>query len=299
MTEPQTARIGLPTGVTLNVQLAGEGEPIVFLHGFPESHRCWRHQVHGLMADHWIIAPDQRGFGGSDKPEGVDEYRAEKPIADLIALADALGIDRFTPVGHDWGGVIAWMAAREHPDRIARLVIVNAPHPWIFQRSQIEDEAQRVASQYVNLLRRPGAEAGITAMGLDTFFDRVIGANADVSDLPAEERQAYIDDWKQPGALTAMTNWYRASGLVVPEPGQEASLPLWTQRPFPPIGVPTLVLWGMKDTALLPVQLEGLEKLVDDLRVVTVPDAGHFVQWEKPEIVTRAIRDFVAATPQD
>jgi pimeloyl-ACP methyl ester carboxylesterase len=296
MTPLTPTRIPLPTGVTLNVAVGGpaEAEPILFLHGFPESHRTWREVAPALAADFRVIAPDQRGFAGSDKPEGVENYRADKVVDDLIALADALGLDRFTLVGHDWGGAIAWLAALRHPDRIARLVIVNAPHPLVFQKSLIDDVAQRAASQYISAFRNPAMERGIEAMGLETFFAKTFASHADISRLAPEEKQAYLDAWSAPGALTAMLNWYRASDILVPKPGEAAEAPAWTQAPFPRIAVPTLVIWALKDVALLPVQLAGLHDLVDDLRIVTVPEAGHFVPWEEPEPVIAAIRDFMA-----
>jgi pimeloyl-ACP methyl ester carboxylesterase len=148
----------------------------------------------------------------------------------------------------------------------------------------------------MNFFRSPAAEAAIAAMGLETFLDKVMLSHADASKLPAEERQHYLDDWSQPGALTAMLNWYRAAGMVVPAPGEEAAAPLWTLAPFPRLRMPTLVVWGLKDTALLPVQLGGLAGLVEDLRIVTSPTASHFITWEEPEIVTGAIRDFLAET---
>ena len=298
MSELQLTRIALPTGVTLAVELGGpeEAEPILFLHGFPESHRTWRAVAPVLAADFRVIAPDQRGFAGSDKPEGVDSYRTDRILEDLIALADALGLGRFTLVGHDWGGAVCWLAALRHPDRIRRLVIVNAPHPYLFQKSLIEDEAQRAASQYITAFRNPLMEQGIEAMGLDAFYEKTFGGHADLGRIPPEEKQAYLDQWGRPGALTAMLNWYRASEIVVPKPGEDADAPLWTKLAFPSIIVPTLVIWGLKDKALLPVQLDGLHLLIDDLRLVPVPDAGHFVPWEKPEPVIAAIRDFMAET---
>jgi pimeloyl-ACP methyl ester carboxylesterase len=250
-----------------------------------------------LARDHFVVAPDQRGFAGSDKPEGVEAYRTERIVEDLIALADALDLKRFTLVGHDWGGAVAWLAALRHPGRVARLVAINAPHPLVFQKSLIEDEAQRAASQYIEAFRNPGIEAGIAAMGLGAFFDRTFGRHADLSKIPPEERQAYIDQWSQPGALTTMLNWYRASEIVVPKPSENAALPAWTHLPFPHAKMPTLVVWGLKDQALLPVQLGGLDALVDDLRVAATPEAGHFIPWEDPEFVVAAIRDFIAETP--
>ena len=133
-------------------------------------------------------------------------------------------------------------------------------------------------------------------MGLEGFLDKVLLSHSDASKLPEEERQHYLDDWKQPGVLTAMLNWYRAAQVEVPAPGAEAKLPLWTHAPFPRVRAPTLVVWGMKDPALLPVQLEGLHDLVKDLRIVTSATASHFITWEEPGTVTSAIRDFLAET---
>jgi pimeloyl-ACP methyl ester carboxylesterase len=297
----ETTRISLSTGVTLKVAFGGreEAEPIIFLHGFPESHRTWRHQMTALAPDFRVVAPDQRGFAGSDSPQELEAYETARIVEDLLALADALGIGRFTLVGHDWGGAVAWAAALKHAERLKRLVIVNAPHPLIFQKSVIEDEAQRDASQYIRAFRTPGMETAIKAMGLETFFEKSFGAHVDLRKIPDAERQAYLHDWSQPGALTAMLNWYRAKGMVIPESGEKAHNPLWTHLPFPKVKVPTLVVWGMKDKALLPLQLEGLHDLVEDLRLVTAVDAGHFIPWEKPEVVTTAIRDFIAETPLD
>jgi pimeloyl-ACP methyl ester carboxylesterase len=297
MPELTYQRLPLATGVTLNVASAGpeDGEPILFLHGFPESHRTWRHQLAGLADRYRLFAPDQRGFAASDKPEGVENYETDKIVADVMALADALGLDQFTLVGHDWGGAVAWMAALMHPFRVTRLVIVNAPHPYVFQKSLIEDPAQREASQYISFFRSPAAEAALAGMGLESFLDRIT-AHTGGEPLSVEQRQHYLDDWSQPGALTTMLNWYRASKMVVPAPGEEAKAPLWTQAHFPKLKMPTLVVWGLKDTALLPVQLDGLHDLIEDLRLVTSPSAGHFITWEEPGTVTSAIADFMAET---
>jgi pimeloyl-ACP methyl ester carboxylesterase len=300
VSELRTERIALSTGVTLNVRLGGrrtEGsDPILFLHGFPESHRTWRNQLEALSKDHFVVAPDQRGFAASDKPQGVENYETSRIVEDAMALMDALDARHFTLVGHDWGGAVAWTAALAHPLRVRRLVIVNAPHPLVFQKSLIDDAAQREASQYISFFRSPAAEAAITAMSLETFLEKILLGHADATELPSEERQHYLDDWSQPGALTTMLNWYRASKIEVPAPGEEAKVPLWTLAPFPKLKMPTLVVWGLKDSALLPIQLEGLDELVEDLRIVTSPSAGHFIPWEEPGTVTAAIRDFLAET---
>jgi pimeloyl-ACP methyl ester carboxylesterase len=291
----RTTRLGLRTGVTLKVADMGAGEPIIFLHGFPESHRTWRHQLDALAGSFRVVAPDQRGYAGSDKPQDLKSYKPSRLVEDVIALADALEIDRFTLIGHDWGGVIAGATALRHRRRVQRLVIVNAPHPLIYQRSVLEDDAQREASQYINLLRSAGAESMIRGMGLEAFFENVFGKAADLRKMPDSEKQIYLDDWAKPGAITAMLNWYRNSPVVVPAPGERARRPLWTYLPFPKLKVPTLVIWGLKDKALLPIQIQGLEPLVRDLTVVTDPTAGHFITWEKPGVVTNAIRGFMSA----
>jgi pimeloyl-ACP methyl ester carboxylesterase len=288
-------RIALASGVTLNVDVAGSNshEPIVLLHGFPESHRTWRAVAPALAKDYYVVAPDQRGFGASDKPAGVENYRTDRIVDDLIALADALDLETFTLAGHDWGGAVAWLAALRHPERIKRLVIVNAPHPWIFQKSLLDDPTQRAASQYITAFRNPAMEAGIAAMGWESFYAKTFGSHADLSLVPPEEKAAYLRDWAEPGALTAMLNWYRASDILVPAPGETVAPPLWTELPFPHLKMPVLVIWGLRDRALLPVQLEGLHEVIDDLRIVTVPEAGHFIPWEDPEPVVAAIRDFM------
>ena len=288
-------RIGLSTGVTLNVALAGpeDAPPVILLHGFPESHRTWR-GVAPLLEDGFrVIMPDQRGFAGSDRPLDVHEYETDKLIGDIFALAEALGVERFALVGHDWGGAIAWPAAMRNDPRLTKLAIVNAPHPLIFQKSLIEDADQRAASQYINWFRVPGAEKAIEAMGFEAFFQKTFMSHVELASVSEEEKQQYIAEWSQPGGMLPMLNWYRATKLIVPPPGAAVAVPDYLLRAFPRIHVPTLVVWGMKDPALLPLQLEGLEALVDDLTVVKLPDAGHFAPWEAPDQVASALRDFL------
>ncbi|HEY0623294.1 alpha/beta hydrolase [Sphingomonas sp.] len=287
-------RIALPTGVELDVATAGDpaAPAIVLLHGFPESHRTWRHQIPELAKTHFVIAPDQRGFARSSKPEGVANYAPDKTVADLLALADHFGKDRIVLVGHDWGGAIAWMAALQHADRVERLIIVNAPHPFVFQKSLFDDMEQRKASQYIRFFRDTSIDRGLTGKALEGFFDSTFVKHVATA-IAGEDRAAYLDEWGQPGAMTAMLNWYRASAIIVPAMDETPERPTFLDGPFPPVTQPTLVIWGVGDKALLPVQLEGLDALVPDLKVVKV-DAGHFVPWENPAAVNAAIRAWLA-----
>jgi len=295
MANLELQRVALPTGVELDVAVAGlpTNPPIILLHGFPESHRTWRHQIADLAEDHFVLAPDQRGFARSSKPEGVANYTPDKPVADMIALADRFDLKRFTLVGHDWGGAIAWMAALNHPDRVARLIIINAPHPFIFQKSMFDDMAQREASQYIRAFRNTDLEKHIDSIGLSAFFDGSFMRHTDFEKVK-DEKPIYLEQWGQPGAMTAMLNWYRASTLLVPAMDETPERPAFLDGPFPPLKVPTLVIWGLGDKALLPVQLEGLEALVPDLTLEKLEGVGHFAPWEAPEKVTGAMREWLA-----
>ena len=288
-------RVALSTGVELDVAVAGDSAnpAIILLHGFPESHRTWRHQIVDLAKDHFVLAPDQRGFARSSKPEGVENYTPDKPVADLIALADHFGVETFTLVGHDWGGAIAWMAALNHPDRIARLIIINAPHPFVFQKTLFDDMAQREASQYITAFRNPEFDTYLERIGLSEFFDGSFMRHTDFARV-AEEKPVYLEQWGQPGAMTAMLNWYRASAVQVPAMDATPDRPAFLDGPFPPLKAPTLVIWGLDDKALLPSQLEGLDALVPDLTITRLEGVGHFAPWEAPDRVTSAMRGWLA-----
>ena len=289
-------RLSLTTGATLNVALAGDSAKpaVIFLHGFPESHRTWREIAPLLEDDFYLVMPDQRGFAGSDRPQEVEAYKSETLIDEVLALADKLGLESFALVGHDWGGAIAWGAALRGDPRLTRLAIINAPHPIVFQKSLIEDAEQRAASQYITAFRVPGFEKAVEAMGYPAFFEKTFSKHVDLSKMPEAEKQQYIAEWSQPGGLTAMLNWYRGSKVVVPPPGVTVPLPDWLLRAFPKVKVPTLVVWGMRDAALLPIQLDGLDTLVDDLTIVRLPNAGHFAPWEAGEEVADALLPFLA-----
>ena len=289
-------KLQLSTGITMNVALAGpeDAPPVILLHGFPESHRTWRELAPLLSGKLRLVMPDQRGFGDSDRLQEVGAYATETLLADLFALADALGIDRFALVGHDWGGAIAWAAAIKGDPRVERLAIVNSPHPLIFQKSLIEDDDQRAASQYIRAFREPGFEKFVEGVGYEAFFDKSFSKHVDVASIPAEERQHYIAQWSRPGALTSMLNWYRASKMVVPQPGITVDVPDLVLRAFPKIHIPVRIVWGLEDKALLPIQLEGIGEIGDDVEVFPLKGVGHFAPWEAAELVADALLPFLA-----
>jgi pimeloyl-ACP methyl ester carboxylesterase len=286
-----TRFVDLPNGQRLHTAVAGAGEPIVFLHGFPEYWGMWRRQLGHFGATHLCIAPDQRGYNLSTKPPAVRDYRAKALVEDVLLLADAFGAARFTLVAHDWGGAIAWNVAAWHPDRVRKLVILNAPHPITFLRELQASPAQRAASAYMTLFRTEKAERVLAEDGYRRLKAMTLnewGANGGPAD--AAEVEAYVTAWAQPGALTGMLNWYRASPLHPPEP--DAPLPTLDPAQFH-VRVPTLVIWGERDRALLPPMLDGLDRYVDDLAVERIADASHWVTHERPDRVNALIAAFL------
>jgi pimeloyl-ACP methyl ester carboxylesterase len=296
-------RIPLSTSVTLDVFTAGDpaNPAIIFLHGFPESHRTWRHQIAAFSDRFYCIAPDQRGYRGSSKPQDVAAYTADKLTADVFALADALGVQDFVIAGHDWGGAIAWSVALNgqagafNPawaGRVRRAIIANAPHPYLFQRLLITDPEQRAASQYIRAFRDPANDALIRDKGLTGLMQAAVKWGRPEGMEPAE-RAALLTDWQDRDACFGMINWYRASPLVVPEMDEDAAMPAFVAGDFPKVMIPTLVVWAMDDLALPPSNLDGLDALVPDLTLVPVHGCGHFVIWEKPDAVNAAMRAFL------
>ena len=279
-------------GVRLHYAKAGRGPLIVFLHGFPEFWFEWKNQLAEFGRDHTAVAPDMRGYNLSSKPAELSAYAIPQLVEDVRALADALrGGERFTLVAHDWGGVVAWVFAAMYPDMLDRLVIINAPHPTVFARELRDNPAQQQASQYMLLFRSPDAEATLSANNYTPLVNAILGEGLKNGTVSDEDKAAYLAAWSQPGALTGGLNYYRAAAVGPPKPG-EAPAEL-TPQPIA-IRVPTLVIWGEKDTALLTGNLNGLEQYVPSLTVRRIPDATHWVVREKSADVNRLIREFLA-----
>jgi pimeloyl-ACP methyl ester carboxylesterase len=288
-------------GVRLNCAIAGNPEAplIICLHGFPEYWAGWRSVMEELAGAFHVVAPDQRGYNLSTKPDGVDAYRARHMVADLAALVDVLSPGQpFVLAGHDWGASVAYAYAFAHPNRLTHLVIANGVHPVCFQRAILEDAGQRQASQYINRLRTEDAETLLSADGyarLLRMFEKFSAAPW----IDGETKRDYVSAWSQPGALTGMLNWYRASPIAVPAPDDPApaSVPVLDLAPEAvTVRMPHLVLWGEQDTALRPSCLEGLERFAPRLSIERIPGASHWILHEKPLEVARRIRAFVSAT---
>lgn len=280
-------------GVRLHYEAAGSGRLVLFLHGFPEFWRCWQKQLEHFGADHLAVAPDMRGYNLSECPEGVASYRAKLLVEDIRQLAAGFTQDKFVLVAHDWGGAVAWTFAIAHPELLSHLVIINSPHPYRFWRELCTNPAQQKASDYMLLLRDPKAERVLSENNYARLLKMRFAGREEGPDLDAD-RAAYLEAWSQPGALTGSLNYYRASPLYPPTDADPGAAKLKLDPEDFVVRVPTLAIWGERDTALLPSILEGIEAWVPGIEVVRVPDATHWVMDEKPDLVNAEIRRFIS-----
>jgi len=290
-------KIQLANGIELDVADEGprDGEVLIFLHGFPENHRTWRHQIaHFSDKGYRCIAPDQRGYRGSSKPQEVDAYSPDKLIGDVFLLADALEVENFTVIGHDWGGAIAWgVALGGQHTRVTRTVIANAPHPAIFQKLLYTHPGQREASQYITGFRDPANDQLIRERGLTGLMLQEVKWDRPEAMRP-EERAILLKDWEDRDSAFGMINYYRASQMVVPSMDEPFELPSDFAAPnLPKLTIPTLVIWALDDLALPPENLEGMDEIIDPLTIELVPNCGHFVPWEASDKVIEAMENFL------
>ena len=281
-------------GVKLHYVTAGKGPLIIFLHGFPEFWYEWKNQLEEFGKDHLAVAPDMRGYNLSSKPEQLDQYQVKYLVEDVRALAEHLGHKKFILVAHDWGGAVAWAYAIAHPETLDKLIIINAPHPGVFARELKDNPAQQKASQYMLMFRSDKAEANLSANNYAFLVAAVLGAGLKSGTMTEEDKKAYIAAWSQPGALTGGLNYYRAARVGPPE-GENSSNGNFAADPSKlMVNVPTLVIWGEKDTALLTGNLEGLDQFVPKLTIKRIPDGTHWVIHEKPAEVNGDIREFIS-----
>lgn len=293
--ETWSHRYATVNGVTLHYVIAGEGQTILFLHGFPEFWYAWKEQLRAFGQRYQAIALDLRGYNLSDKPERVEDYSPPLLIADVKGFLDAVSPGRKAIlVGHDWGGVVAWAFAGAHPEYLEKLVIINAPHPALFARELSSNPAQQEASAYMHLLRSEQAESVLSADDYALLLEAMVRGMSRPEAFTEEDRRAYREAWSRPGALTGGLNYYRASRVGPPPPGALPPSGLET-LPASKVSVPTLVIWGEQDPYLLTGNLEGLDQYVPDLAIVRLPHAGHWVIREEPELINRIIARFLGA----
>lgn len=299
-----TFPLALPHGITLSCRAAGQrGRPVlVFLHGFPEAAFVWdellAHFARPENGGYRCVAPNLRGFERSSAPPEPAAYRAKHLVQDLVALIQAEGAPVECLVAHDWGGAVGWNFANQQPGLLKRLAIVNSPHPGTFLRELKDNPDQQRASAYMNFLVRPDAERLLAEDGyrrLWRFFEEPAW-------LDDATRRRYEEVWNgaqggPPGAgLVGGCNYYRASPLrprTEDDPGVSAvTLP----REMLTVGCPTLVLWALEDSALLPSLVEGLDEYVPRLTLERVPGATHWIVHERPAFVAQRLQAFLAAT---
>ncbi|MEA2477827.1 MAG: hypothetical protein QOC87_2026, partial [Actinomycetota bacterium] len=261
----------------LNVEIEGDGDAVLLLHGFPDSSRLWRHQIPALVGEGYkTIAPDLRGFGQSDRPEGVDEYAILNVLVDLNSLLDELGIERAHVVGHDWGAGAAWGFASIFPARTRTVTALSVGHPTSFRSGGPE---QIMASWYMFLFQFEGVAEELLSRN-DWEFMRAWTKGAGDFDH-------YLEDLARPGALTAGLNWYRANARPESWVGEPLELPA--------IEAPAMGIWSSGDFALTEKQMTDSHKYVSGpWRYERIEDASHWIPLDAPDQLTTLLLDFFA-----
>ena len=272
-------------GIKLHVVMAGpkDGQPVFLLHGFPEFWYGWRRQIPALAkAGYRVIVPDQRGYNLSDKPKGVKAYTLDKLVADVLGLIDALGYQKVNLIGHDWGAAVAWTFASQHPERLQKLGILNVPHPAVMINFLRRGDPEQ--------LRRSWYIFAFQIIRLPEYFlrkndwrnaVRVLRGSGKVHTFTKEDISEYKKAWSQPGAMTAMLNWYRAIFRHPPHGTKDMH-----------VKAPTLILWGMQDVALSHRMARLSLDYCEDGKLVFFEEATHWVQHDEANNVNMLLLDF-------
>lgn len=283
----------LPHGITLSCRAAGgvAAPRVMLLHGFPEGAFVWDEVMRRLAGRARCVAPNLRGYERSSAPPDVSAYRARHLVADIAALVEQQGAPLHLLVAHDWGGAIAWSLAAQAPHLLRRLLIINSPHPSTFLRELRHNPAQQAASAYMNFLCRDDAAALLAENDfarLWPFFERMGGATW----LTEAVREQYRALWRH--GLQGALNYYRASPLRPAQAADDALHTIELPAAMVNVQVPTTVLWGEADTALLPALLDELDAHVPRLDVQRVPMASHWLIHEQPTLVAETIERLLA-----
>lgn len=268
-------------GPQLHVVQAGptDGPLMILLHGFPEFWYGWRHQIDTLAeAGFWVWAPDQRGYNLSDQPVGIGPYCLDTLAADVIGLIDAAGRQKAVIVGHDWGAAVAWWAAIVYPERIERLVVLNVPHPIVMKRFARRDLGQMFRSWYIGFFQIPWLPEALSRLGNWSMLVQTLRRSSRSGTFTDADIQQYRTAWSQPGAFTAMVNWYRA--VLQKPPSRQTSIR---------VTAPTLLIWGVHDRFLKREMAQLSMDLCDNGRIVFFEKATHWVQHEEAERVNELI----------
>lgn len=277
-------------GLLLHVVEAGpaNGPLLILLHGFPEFWWGWRRQITPLAEQGYrVVVPDMRGYNRSEAPRDVAAYALDTLVADVAALADSYGADRFRLVGHDWGGIVAWGTGARHPGRLERLVVMDAPHPDLWASQMLKHPTQALRSTYVAFFQLPWLpEAALGARGFAGLRAAVLGSARTDAFKPGEIDR-YVEAWSRPGSLTAMLNYYRAlRGRRAPDQPSR-------------IAPPTLILWGEKDSVLEHHVARAALDLCEDGRLSIIPGATHWLHLEDPARVNAELVRFLGAPGRD
>lgn len=270
--------------INLHIVQAGpqDGPLVILLHGFPEFWYGWRKQIDNLAAQGYRVwAPDQRGYNLSDKPQAVAAYNLDELSADIIGLIDAAGQEKCLLVGHDWGAGVAWWTACKFPERMSKMVILNVPHHKVFGKTFNTDLQQRRKSWYMAFFQLPFLPEFMLGLGNTNGLARALKTTSRPGAFTDVDISEYRKAWAQPGALTAMLNWYRAAFKTPPK-----------QQPDPRVKVPTLILWGKQDNVLKWEMAQASLELCDEGRLVYFEDATHWIVHEEPERVNSLISEF-------
>lgn len=284
----------LKNGIKLHYASVGDpSKPLMLmLHGFPEFWFAWEKIMPNFSEDYFVVAPDQRGYNLSSKPEEITQYKPKHLVEDLVQLLDFLGKEEAIVIAHDWGGAIAWNFALVHPQLVKQLVILNSPHPYLFAKALSENKEQQDSSQYMNWLRKPGSE---DALIKDHFalLENMMTRFGNAHWFTEEVQDRYHQAWGQENAIKSSVNWYRASPLYPPIDEDPGASKLNLNASDFVIKVSTLVLWGDADTALRPVLLEGLENFLPKGQIIPVPGATHWLIHEQADLIVQEIKKFL------
>ncbi|TAF08868.1 MAG: alpha/beta hydrolase [Nostocales cyanobacterium] len=270
-------------GINLHYVTQGEGPLMLMLHGFPEFWYSWRHQIPAFSQDYQVVALDLRGYNDSDKPQPQSAYVMDELIKDIKGVITGLGYDSCILVGHDWGGAIAWNFAYAYPDMVAKLIILNLPHPAKFAQG-LSTPQQLLRSYYIFLFQLPLLPELIIQSSDYKAIDKAIQGTAfNKNAFTRADIEAYKDAAAKRGAITAMLNYYR-----------NLFSQLTPNKTWPILEIPTLMIWGEQDTALGKELTYGTQEYVRHLQIKYIPDSGHWVQQEQPELVTAYMREFLS-----